>query len=390
MEHDHERTAELLLELHASHQVPQDQSPRNEASQYQSPYLQSSQHQGSQPRHIRTGHFANGGDPDLSRGTRVLPSIEYTIEGKHAPTPSQRRGNALPGHTIKEEPRPIPMHPDNLAAIAQTGKSKVEHTVKHHPHLTTLHPDDQAALDHIGKSKEFLKACEDQINIMKWAENTLYTGRKPPHPVILSLMERFMTKERAKRAGSEPPTPPSAVRRITSLPTYGAGKEVQHASGSRTMSASKGESSSGRSISQRDVKNSKRGASSKVHSSPRLDVKDVIVGSSPRVSSSSRNHKPAVTSANSHSQPIVKRQIHHCIRDGHLFDLLPLNKPGTEGGRVRTENKIASRKFKCGKCESRIDETRIRMCKVPVCGVMVCGDCEREWEATNKGWLRMG
>ena len=205
-----------------------------------------------------------------------------------------------------------------------------------------------------------------------------------------------MTGQRGKRAVSEPVMPPSAVRRITSLPTYGGGKELQR-SGSRAMGTGRRETPNACSTSQHEIKNSRRGVSSEAHSSTRLDAKDVSSGPSSNVVStgnfpaSSPKHK-SVTSSHPSSQLVPKREVHthHCIRDGHRFELLTLNKPSTSEGRggVKTENRIAARKYKCGKCQGRIDETRILMCKVPVCRVMICGECKKEWEVLNKGWLR--
>jgi len=350
MEQEHERTAELLLELHASHQAS---------------HLQSSQLRQLRPMGI---NMEMPDDSGPYRGRERARPIEYTIEGEHDTIPSQPIWNGSPKHTINDRPHPNP-----------------------------IHPDDRVAIEQIGKNKEYLNEREEEIKVLKWTERTLYTGKKPPHPVILNLMEGFMTGQRAKRAESEPPTLPSAVKRITSLPVYGAGKEVQQRSGSGALVAGRVEALNAHSTIQRDIKNAKR-SSARARASSRLNGKDANSNPSSKVASSSRalspshSHKPVTASESSysHSQLVSKRQTptHYCIRDGHHFELLTLNKPGSEGGRGRTENKIASRKFKCGKCGSKIDETKILMCKIPVCGVMVCGDCKREWEVINRGWLR--
>jgi len=359
MEH---RTAELLLELHASH-------------------YQASHPQASQPRRFPAMDIVGGNHQGGYPGDREMPSIEYTIEGEHPPTQSLR--NVEPPHAsrIKNEPQSFTAH--------QTARSAIKHTENN--------------------------TAEERTKILSWAQETLHRGQ-PPHPVILKLMEQFM-----KRAVSEPATLPSAIKRITRLPTY-ARKETS--SGENAVGEKAGEASSveaslkgdrgsttiakarsslgGRTVIQEGGRKNKRakrlsarlagkGASGddslRGISSSCLNTKNVDTASSLNIPPSSHTLKTSSTIASFSSQPAVKRQ-HYCIRDGHQFKLLPLKKAGVAGGGGRTENKIGARKYKCGKCEGRIDETRILMCGVEVCGVMVCRECKRDWEILGDRRLR--
>jgi hypothetical protein len=228
-----------------------------------------------------------------------------------------------------------------------------------------------------------------------------------------------------KRGVSEPATLPSAIRRITSLPTYGrkeassgenaVGEKAEEAlsagpilkgsgkegpSGSGAVAVKAGGSRAGRSTVQQGGRKNKRakrlsarlagkdaggGDSIREPSPSFFDSKDADTASSLKVPPSSQTQKTVSTLASSTSQPAMKRQ-HHCIRDGHRFKLLPLKKAG--GKRGMTDNKIGARKYKCGKCEGRIDETRILMCGVELCGLMVCGGCKRDWEILGEMRLK--
>lgn len=228
-----------------------------------------------------------------------------------------------------------------------------------------------------------------------------------------------------KRGVSEPATLPSAIRRITSLPTYGrkeassgenaVGEKAEKAlsagpilkgngkegpSGSGAVAVKAGGSRGGRSTVQQGGKKNKRakrlsarlagkdasgGDLLREPSTSFFDTKDADTASSLKVPPASQTQKTVSTLASSTSQPAMKRQ-HHCIRDGHRFKLLPLKKAG--GKRGMTENKIGARKYKCGKCEGRIDETSVLMCGVELCGLMICGGCKRDWEILGEMRLK--
>lgn len=349
------RTAELLLELHAS--------------QYQAAQLPS-----SQTKPLRPADIMNANNPVLCNGESGFQSMKYTIEGESETMATKPGYHQLSEYTTGDEPRSMNTQNGGDWPIGAAGGIK-------------------------GDRKGHEKETNNDV-VMTWAEETLWRGRRP-HPTIQKLMEKYMARQKLKRAGSEPPTPPSAIKRITGLPSYGAGKEL--ASGSDRARVSSSNAGSSSLLDNKEVE--KIPSSVRAASSSQVKIKIENTGSpftlppypnAPaysqldiKVPPSSYDHEPTNASP-SPFKPTPKKQSHHCIRDGHRFDLLPVNKPRKKEGKLRTENKIGSRKYKCGKCETRIDETRILMCKVPICGMMVCGECKKEWDVINKGKPRKG